>query len=80
MMRITEIAKLIGATTDQIRYLESKGYVHGGRIMLDKRQVRDYAESEVQKIELIIKYRRQGFEIEAAYRKALDELHRPRLI
>ena len=79
-MRITQVPKLVGATTDEIRYLESKGYIQGRRILLMKREVRDYAESEVRKIELIIKYRREGFELEAAYQKALEELQRPRLI
>jgi DNA-binding transcriptional MerR regulator len=79
-MRITQVSKLVGATTDEIRYLESKGYIQGRRILLMKREVRDYAESEVRKIELIIKYRREGFELEAAYQKALEELQRPRLI
>ena len=79
-MRITQVSKLVGATTDEIRYLESKGYIQSRRILLMKRGVRDYAESEVRKIELIIKYRREGFELEAAYQKALEELQRPRLI
>lgn len=79
-MRITAASRRTGASTDEIRYLESKGYIQGGRILLDKREVRNYAESEVQKIELIIKYRRLGFEIDASCQKALEEMQRPRLI
>ena len=79
-MRITAAARHAGASTDEIRYLESKGYIQCSRVLLDKREVRDYADSEVRKIELIIKYRREGFQIDVAYVKALEELQHPRLI
>lgn len=79
-MRITEVARRAGVTTDDIRYLEMKGYIQCQWITPKNRSIRDYVDSEVSKIELIIKYRREGFEHEMAYSKAMDEMQRPRLI
>ena len=80
MMRITETAKQMGATPDEIRYFEKKGYIRSHWRRLNKRRVREYSGAEVRKIELIVKYRRQGFEHDVAYRKALEEMERPRLV
>ena len=79
-MRITEIAKQIGATPDEIRYFEKKGYVQSRWMRLNTRCVRDYSDSEVRKIELLVKYRRQGFEHEVAHNKATQEIEQPRLV
>ena len=79
-MRITQVAKKIGATVDEVRYLEVKGYIEGSWMQLKSREVRDYSEAEVLKAELIFKYRRLGFELAAAYERAMEELRHPRLI
>lgn len=79
-MRITDVAKLVGVMPDAIRWFEKKGYVKPTWKTLKKRQVRDYPEVEVQKIKLIVKYRREGFEHEVAYQKAKEELERPQLL
>ena len=79
-MRITEVAKRIGATSDEIRYFETKGYIRSRWKRLNTRRVRDYSEAEIRKIELIVKYRRQGFQHGVAYEKALEEMERPRLV
>ena len=79
-MRITELARLSGASTDEIRWFESKGFIQCSWVTPKKRAVRDYPESEVQKVKLIKKYRREGFELNIAYQKAMAELESPRLI
>ena len=79
-MRITDVAKLVGVMPDEIRWLEKKGYVKPRWKTLKKRRVRDYPEAEVQKLELIVKYRREGYEHAVAYQKAKEELERPRLL
>jgi len=79
-VRITELAKLSGASTDEIRWIESKGYIQCNWVIPKNRPVRDYPETEVQKVELITKYRREGFELNIAYQKAMAELESPRLI
>ena len=79
-MRIIQVAKSTGATPDEIRYFEKKGYIKSRRMRLKTRQVRDYSAAEIDKVELIIKYRRQGFEHAAAYARAIQELEKPRLI
>jgi len=79
-MRITDVAKLIGVMPDEIRWLEKKGYIKPTWKTLKKRQVRDYPEIEVDKIKLIVKYRREGFEHEVAYQKAKEEWEHPRLV
>ena len=79
-MQITEVAKLVGSTTDDIRYFERKGYVSCRWVILKKRQVRDYSDAEVRKIELLVKFRRQGFQHSAAYTRAVEELEQPLLI
>ncbi len=79
-MRKIEIFKAVGATPDEVRYYEKKGFVRSRWKKLRERRVRDYPEGEVRKIELITKYRREGFELAAAYRKAKEELEQPRLI
>ena len=79
-MRITELAKLVGASTDEIRWLERRSYVQPTWVSIGKRTVRDYPEPEVRKIELIFRYRREGFEHYAAYARAVKDLEEPRLI
>ena len=79
-MRKVEIFKATGATPDEVRYYEKKGFVRSRWKKLRERRVRDYPKGEVRKIELITKYRREGFELAAAYRKAKEELEQPRLI
>ena len=79
-MRITEFARKTGATIDELRYIEKKGFITSGRTRLKRREVRQYQETDVRKIELIIKYRRQGFTWDTAYTKALQEMEKPSLL
>lgn len=80
IMRITQVAKQTNATPDEIRYFEKKGYIKSRWMRLSRRRIRDYAPVEVQRIELIVKYRRLGFEHDMAFKKALEEMGRPRLL
>lgn len=79
-MHITELARRTGGTIDQIRYLERKGYIESSWVQLNNRRVRNYTESEVKKIEIVVKYLHQGFRYDVAYQKAIEEMQSPRLI
>jgi DNA-binding transcriptional MerR regulator len=79
MPRITELARLTGASVDEIRYLETKGFVKSRRVRVLTRKVREYAESDVRKMQAIVRYRRDGFTWDAAYQRALKELENPTL-
>jgi DNA-binding transcriptional MerR regulator len=79
-MRITELAKRAGTTTDRVRYLERKGYVESRRLKLKERAVRDYSDAAVRLVELISGFLEEGFTYEAAHRKAIEELDKPRLL
>ena len=79
-MHITELAKDTGASVDQIRYLEKKGFVESTWMKLRKRKVRFYSEEEATKVRLIIKYLDQGFRYDVAYEKAIEEIQSPQLI
>ncbi len=79
-MRITELSKRFGITTDQIRYLERKGYVESTWTQLDKRKVRYYPKREINKLELLIKYLDQGFRYDVAYQKTIEEMQNPQLL
>ena len=79
-MRITELAKRFRVTTDQIRYLERKGYVESTWTQLDKRRIRYYPEREINKLELLIKYLDQGFRHDIAYQKMVEEMQKPQLL
>jgi DNA-binding transcriptional MerR regulator len=79
-MRITEFARKTGATIDELRYIEKKGFITSGRTRLKQREVRQYPETDIRKIELIIKYRRQGFTWDTAFHKALQEMEKPSLL
>jgi DNA-binding transcriptional MerR regulator len=78
-MRLNQVSSLTGLPTDQIRYLEKKGFVKPIWKQLKERRVREYPEDEVQKIQVLAKYLNQGFKYEVAYDKALNEIQRPRL-
>jgi DNA-binding transcriptional MerR regulator len=78
-MRITEIAKITGATADELRYMERKGFLDPAMAQLKKRKVRDYQKADISKVKLVIKYRRQGFTWNAAFEKAVLELQNPPL-
>lgn len=79
MIRITELARKTGASVDELRYLERKGFVSPVRAKLKRREVRQYQDADIQKMQLTIKYRRQGFTWDVAFQKALQELQNPRL-
>ncbi len=78
-MRITEMSKLTGASTDSLRYMEKKGFISSTLCNLKRRQVRDYPDTEIRKVKLIMKYRQQGFTWDAAYNKTSQELRSPLL-
>ena len=78
-MRITEMSRLTGASTDQLRYMERKGFLISKAHRLKRRNVRDYPESELRKARLIAKYLRLGFTWDAAFREAQEELVNPPL-
>ena len=79
-MRITEVARTLNILPDEIRQFEKKGYLKPKWVNLNTRKVRDYAPRQVRLIELIVKYRQQGYEHDTAHRKALDELQNPPFI
>ncbi len=78
-MRITELARKTGATVDELRYMDMKGFISTARVRLKQREVRQYQDSDIRKIELIVRYRREGFTWDAAYQKTLHELENPPL-
>ncbi len=78
-MRITQLAGITEASVDELRYMERKGFVQPIRRRLKQRQVREYRDADVQKVQRIIKYRRQGFTWDAACQRALRDLENPPL-
>ena len=80
MTRITDFSRLTGATVDELRYLETKGFIKSRRVLLLRRKVREYKDSEIPKVQSIIKFRRQGFTWDTAYQKALKEMENPTLL
>ncbi|MDP2920631.1 MAG: MerR family transcriptional regulator [Dehalococcoidia bacterium] len=79
MLRITALARQSGATIDEIRYLETKGFIKSQRIKVKTREVRQFPEATARIVEIIIKYRRQGFTWKTAYEKARQEIDKPSL-
>ena len=79
MLRITELARMAGASADELRYLERKGFLSPSRRQLKRRIVRQYQEADIRRVQLIMKYRRQGFTWDAAFQKARRELENPPL-
>ena len=79
MLRITELARKTGASVDEVHYLEKKGFVQSVRSRLTEREVRHFEDTDTRKIQLIIKYRRQGFTWDMAFQKAQQELNKPTL-
>jgi DNA-binding transcriptional MerR regulator len=61
MLRITELARKTGASVDEVHYLEKKGFIKSVKSRLTQRDVRHFQDTDTRKIQLIIKYRRQGF-------------------
>ena len=74
------MARKTGATVDELRYIERKGFIISRRTRLQQRVVRQYRETDIRKIELIMKYRRQGFTWNAAFTRALQEMAKPFLL
>ena len=65
---------------DEIRYLETRGFIKSVRVRLISRYVRQYQEPDVRKVGTIIKYRRQGFTWDAAFQRAVKEMENPTLL
>ncbi|MBI4180475.1 MAG: MerR family transcriptional regulator [Chloroflexi bacterium] len=80
MLRITELTKITGASVDELRYMERKGFLNSSRRQLKSRKVRQYQEADIRKVQLIIKYRRQGFTWNVAFQKAMPEVENPLLL
>ncbi|MDP2719148.1 MAG: MerR family transcriptional regulator [Dehalococcoidia bacterium] len=78
-MRITEMSRVTGASPDEIRYMERKGYFDVSITTIKKRRVRDYMESDVPKIKSIIKYRKLGYTWDTAFNKGLQDFQNPQL-
>jgi DNA-binding transcriptional MerR regulator len=79
MLRITELARKTGASVDEVHYLEKKGFIQSVKSRLTQREVRHFQDADTRKIELIIKYRRQGFTWDVAFQKARQEENKPTL-
>ncbi len=79
MLGITELAKRTGASVDELRYLERKGLLSPSRRQLKRREVRRYQEADIRNVQLIIKYRRQGFTWDVSFQKAMQEVENPLL-
>jgi DNA-binding transcriptional MerR regulator len=79
MLRITELARITGASVDEVHYLEKKGFIQSIKSRLTQREVRHFQDTETRKIQLIIKYRRQGFTWDVSFQKAQQELNKPTL-
>lgn len=79
-MRISELAKESGASTDLIRYFETKGFINPRLVKIRTRKVRDYSEEQVELVKLIVEYIDEGFRHDAAYAKAVDHINNPRLV
>jgi hypothetical protein len=79
MLHVTELARKTGASVDEVHYLEKKGFIQSTKSRLTQREVRQFQDADVRKIELIIKYRRQGFTWDTAFQKAREELDKPTL-
>ena len=79
-MKITELSRRTGCSTDQIRYLEKKGAIRPRWKLIKKRRVRDYPESQINRLALIIRFLEEGYKYDVAIQKAEDETNKPRLI
>ena len=79
MLRITELARKTGASVEEVHYLEKKGFIQSVKTRLTEREVRHFEDTDTRKIQLIIKYRRQGFTWDMAFQKAQQELNKPTL-
>lgn len=79
MLRITELARKTGASVDEIHYLEKKGILKSKKVKLKQRVVRQFDEEGTRTLEIIIKYRRQGFTWKVAYEKSRQEIDKPAL-
>ncbi len=79
MLRITDLARMTGASVDELRYLERKGYLSPVKTRLKRREVREYQDADVRKARLITKYRRQGFTWDVSFQRAMRELENPPL-
>jgi len=64
---------------DELHYLERKGFISPVMAKLKRRTVRQYPDTDIRKLQLTIKYRRDGFTWDVAFQKALQELQNPRL-
>jgi len=79
MLRITELARKTGESVDEIHYLEKKGILKSKKVKLKQRVVRQFDEEGTRTLEIIIKYRRQGFTWKVAYEKSRQEIDKPAL-
>ena len=79
MLRITELARKTGASVDEVHYHEKKGFIQSTKSRLTQREVRQFQDTDARKIQLIIKFRRQGFTWDVAFQKAQQEIDNPTL-
>ncbi len=73
------MSRVTGASVDELRYMERKGFLGSSIARLKRRKVRDYLEADIRKVILIVKYRGQGYTWDAAYDKARRDFQNPQL-
>ena len=73
-MNTSELLKKINIPRHKLYYLEQKGYISPERHPMGELEVREFSQSDFEKIKIIWKYLKQGFKHKIAYRKAMQEM------
>ena len=73
-MTTAEVLKRVAIPRSKLYYLEQKGYIRPRRRPMGELEAREYSEQDVQMIEVIWKYLKQGFRYRVAYSKACEQL------
>lgn len=72
-MKTSELLQRVDIPRHKLYYLEQKGYVSPQRIPMGDLEAREFSEADVQLVQTIWKYLKQGFKHKVAYQKALDD-------
>jgi len=76
-MNTSDVIKKTGIPRQKLYYLEQKGYISPIQIHVGEKAFREFSEVDVQLIQWIWTYLKDGFRYRIAYEKALEKIGKP---
>lgn len=76
LLTTAHILRKVGIPRHKLHYLEKKGYITPHRVPMGNVELRLFGSEDLEKITLLWKYLKEGFNDQTAYQKTMKDLER----